>query len=310
VPKISVVVVAYKSRETIGKCLSSLPLVAEVIVVENPAHEHNIDPSSLPGTVQLITMPSNEGFGRASNVGMAAATGHYVLILNPDAWADDPSDVLELAEFLDNNPGAIAVGGRLMLTDGTVQLSCARELTLARVFLEQSMLERLVHGYWIDTSHASAPIKVPQVTGACFAFRRVEGKFLPFDDRFFLYCEDTELMKRLAKHGDIYHLPTAVFHHLLGASSKSSRWFAVACYNRGKELYFEIHHGNLSSFLCFLSNRSGVLLRLLVWSLATVLTLGTFRRFRESAATFLKVLLASTDPYRGSDRPGEHSDTP
>jgi GT2 family glycosyltransferase len=131
--------------------------------------------------------------------------------------------------------------------------------------------------------------------------KRVNGRFLRFDDRFFLYCEDTELMKRLSKHGDIYHLPTAVFHHLLGESSKSSRWFAVACYNRGKELYFEIHHSKLASFTCFLLNRSGALLRLLIWFLATLLTVGTVRRFRENAATFVRVLLAKVDPYPQSD---------
>src|SRR5690606_8399235 len=131
----------------------------------------------------------------------------------------------------------VAVGARLLLPDGSVQPSCANRLTLGAVFLEQTLLEKVFGRYWIDTSRDTTARKVPQVTGACFAMRRVDGQFLRFDDRFFLYCEDTELMKRLSEHGDVYHLPTAVFHHELGSSSSKNRWFAVACYNRGKELY-------------------------------------------------------------------------
>lgn len=296
-PKLSVIVVAYKSRETIGRCLSSLPPGAEVIVIENPFGADDIEETSLPRGIHYRRNERNVGFGRACNQGLHLATADYVLVLNPDAWADRPHDVQKLVDFLDHNSDAIAVGGRLVLPDGTVQLSCARELSLGRVFLEQTLLEKLIKGYWIDTSRETSAIKVSQVTGACFAMKRVDGHFLRFDDRFFLYCEDTELMKRLAPHGAIYHLPTAVFHHELGASSNRNRWFAVACYNRGKELCFDIHHGKPAQVLCFLLNRFGALLRLTMWSILTALTLGTVRRFRENAWTFARVLLAPLDVY-------------
>ncbi|MEO7454571.1 MAG: glycosyltransferase family 2 protein [Fimbriimonadales bacterium] len=298
-PKITIIVVAYRSRETIGKCVSSLPSDAEIIVVDNSSGSEKIEAASLPHGVTLLSNSTNVGFGRACNQGIELAKGEYTLVLNPDAWATAPQDALQLAEFLDENAEAIAVGGRLVLPSGSVQLSCARELTLGAVFLEQTLLEKLVRGYWIDTSSGTKPVKVPQVTGACFMMKRVNGEFLRFDDRFFLYCEDTELMKRLAEHGEIYHLPTAVFHHELGASSNKNRWFAVACYNRGKELYFEIHKGKDASLICLFLNRSGALLRLLIWSISTILTLGMLRRFREAAATFARVLFAPVDSYKG-----------
>jgi GT2 family glycosyltransferase len=300
VPKISVVVVAYKSRETIGKCVSSLPVDAEIIVVENHANAGNIDETSLPSGVTFVRNVNNVGFGRACNQGLEIATGEYALVLNPDAWADSPEDANELASFLNEAADSIAVGGRLLLPDGSVQLSCARELTLWGVFSEQSLLEKIAFGYWIDTSSEKEPLRVPQVTGACFMMKRIDGQFLRFDDRFFLYCEDTELMKRLSEHGMIYHVPSAVFHHELGASSAENRWFAIACYNRGKELYFEIHHGKVASFLCFVLNRSGALLRLLVWSLAALATLGIYRRFRERAKTFGRVFFAPLDIYKNA----------
>lgn len=292
-PKLSVIIVAYKSAATLGKCITSLPGNAEIIVVDNSP------PTDALPNVIYIPMERNEGFGRACNVGLSRAGGDSVLILNPDAWADSPEDVGRLVAALDNG-NVVAVGGRLMLRNGTVQLSCAKRLTLWSVFLEQSLLEKVVRGYWIDTSHDKSPRKVPQVTGACFAMKRINGEFLRFDERFFLYCEDTELMARLSKHGDILHEPNAVFHHQLGASSEANRWWAVACYNRGKELYFQIHYGEAQVAFCFLLNRLGALLRLAIYTVATLITLGTVKRFRTGLSTFFKVLVAPIDPYKSA----------
>jgi GT2 family glycosyltransferase len=130
--------------------------------------------------------------------------------------------------------------------------------------------------------------------GACLMMRKVEL----FDDRFFLYCEDTELCKRLETHGQIRYVPSAKFFHQLGSSSEGARWKSIALYNRGKELYFQIHHGRFSSFICFCIDRKGALLRLLAWSLASLATLGTKERFRRQAAAFWRVLCAPIDPAK------------
>jgi hypothetical protein len=55
----------------------------------------------------------------------------------------------------------------------------------------------------------------------------------------------------------------------LGASSEGeNRWWSIAMYNRGKELYFFIHHGKLSSIICLLMNRFGALIRMVAHALA------------------------------------------
>lgn len=162
--------------------------------------------------------------------------------------------------------------------------------------------------------------------GACLLMRRVDGEFVRFDERFFLYCEDTELCRRLrsgdagapspalprragewaAGHAgeerpsEIWYVPDAVFGHALGQSSIRDRWRAVRYYNRGKELYFRIHHGPASAFACFTLNRLGALLRLIVWGLPALLTLGLLPRFRSQAALFARVLFGPIDPYPGS----------
>ncbi|MCA1996769.1 MAG: hypothetical protein LDL56_06040, partial [Armatimonadetes bacterium] len=71
---------------------------------------------------------------------------------------------------------------------------------------------------------------------------------------------------------------------------------------RGKELYFLLHRGRLAWLACLLLDRLGALFRLLLWTLLTVVTLGTRPRCPESAGLFLRVLFAPisgpSDPRR------------
>jgi GT2 family glycosyltransferase len=136
------------------------------------------------------------------------------------------------------------------------------------------------------------PFPVAQVMGACLMMRPVEL----FDERFFLYCEDTELCRRLARRGKILYVPSARFVHTLGASSQT-RWEAVARYNRGKELFFRIHSGRTASCLCFGLDRLGALLRLIGWSVASPIVGSSGRN---KAVLFWRVLTA---PVSGPRRP-------
>lgn len=183
--------------------------------------------------------------------------------------------------------------------DSSTQNSCCNELTLWAVFCEQTFLEKIFPNstffapYWLtkrilrncSTPNTQNPTPVTQVMGACLMMRPVER----FDERFFLYCEDTELCYRLQKHGEIDYVPDAVFGHELGASSAATRWESVARYNHGKELYFRIHHGRFASAVCLVLDRAGALLRLCGWTIATILTLGSKRSIRAKVALFAKV---------------------
>jgi GT2 family glycosyltransferase len=138
-----------------------------------------------------------------------------------------------------------------------------------------------------------------QVVGACLMLRPVER----FDERFFLYGEDTDLCRRLNRHGQVVYEPAAVFTHELGSSSVGpGRWRSVAHYNRGKELYFALHHGRPAAIACLLLDRLGAALRLLIWGVPTLLTLGRVRRFRDRALLFLRVLTAPVAGPRVSRR--------
>lgn len=295
---VSVIVVSFNTKEKLRRCLGCIEPEHETIVVDNASADGSAEmvASEFPH-VTLIRNENNRGFGAANNQGLDIATGALVLYLNSDCYAS-PGAISQLATVFED-PEVVGAGGKLLNPDGSLQESVARELTLGAVFSEQTLLEKthLTATYWITPKVLAREDKTcPQVMGACLMMRPVER----FDERYFLYCEDTDLCYRLSKHGKIVYEPSAVFTHELGSSSHGAgRWRSVARYNRGKELYFSIHHGAFAAFVCWLLDRWGALLRLLIWLVPTVLTLGLVARFRNQVALFARVL---TFPAQGPDR--------
>lgn len=300
----SVIVVSYNTCDLLRRCLASLGDAHEVIVVDNASQDGSAEMVAREFTdVKLIANPVNVGFGSANNQGLDAMTGDVALLLNSDAFPQ-PGAITRLCEVMEKSDW-VACGGHLKNPDGSTQSSCSNELTLWAVICEQSLLEkifpnsRLFSPYWMTRRLMSEPgdvHEVEQVMGACLMMRPVER----FDEDFFLYCEDTELCRRLRRHGKIAWVKDAEFTHELGASSSTTRWTSIARYNRGKELYFLKHHGRGAMGFCWYLNRHGALLRLTLWGIPTLLTLGLVGRFRRQSTLFLKVLFA---PARGPASP-------
>lgn len=276
---VTVVVVSFNTQDPLRRCLAALASqdVAKVVVVDNGSEDGSVEMvrAEFPA-VDLVDAGENLGFAHANNVGSARASTPLVLFLNSDAYADAEAIGHLAAAFQE---GVVAAGGRLRNPDGTLQESVAGRLTLGAVFLEQTLLERVFGGYWrTKRLPADRPSDVDQVMGACIMVR---NGLVPWDERYFLYCEDTDLCLRLRKHGRILYVPEAGFEHALGTSSRRDPWVGIARYNLGKELFFRIHRGVLQSYVCLSLDRMGALLRLIVKP--------------RQARTFWKVLTASRE---------------
>lgn len=259
---VTVVVVSYNTRDALRRCLAALRgEAAKAVVVDNGSTDGSgaMVRGEFP-EVELVETGENLGFARANNVGAARTATPLVLFLNSDAYAD-PGAIGRLASAFDDVE-TVAAGGRLRNPDGTLQESVAGRLTLGAVLLEQTLLERVFRLYWrTRTLPSERPSDVEQVMGACLMAR---AGLESWDERYFLYCEDTDLCLRLRRHGKILYVPDAGFEHDLGASSRREPWRGIARYNAGKELYFRLHHGVLQSYVCRLLDRAGALLRLIL----------------------------------------------
>jgi len=314
-PDASIIIVSWNTRELLRGCLDSIrqaaaPCVEEVIVVDNDSTDGSAEMvrDGFPHA-KLIANQFNAGFGAANNQGCEIATGDLWLFLNSDAYAE-PGAIDLVAEVFEN-PSVVGAGGRLLNPDGSLQQSTANNLTLWTVFCEQTLLEKalprspLFSPYWTTFRHQdqTAPWETPQIMGACLMVRASAGE--KFDPRYFLYCEDTDLCRRLQRHGKIVHVPTARFTHDLGSSSSKDPTMGIIRYNRGKELYFRIHHGAAAEFVCLLLDRLGALLRLSGWLVLAGLALGRSSRRNAQVRCFWRVLTAPRRSAEGLTRTAE-----
>lgn len=319
-PKVSVIVVSYNTREKLRRCLECIESHHEIVVVDNASEDGSADMvrNAFPG-VKLIASATNLGFGLANNAGCEVATGDLVLFLNSDAYAEAGAIDRLASVFID--PEVVGAGGRLLNPDGSLQASTANDLTLWAVFCEQTLLEKVFPGpgpgqrgttlfspYWttMRCANMTEPWVTPQVMGACLMVRAKKGRPIElFDPRYFLYCEDTDLCLRLNRHGKIMHVPTARFTHELGSSSWKDPALGIIRYNRGKALFFRIHHGELRSLICIGLDCFGAGLRLLAWSLLAALRLFKDPRRNAQARSFYRVFTAPHRSIEGSTRTAE-----
>ena len=221
---VTAVVVAYRSRDTIGSALTAMRPAADAgllhaIVVDNASGDGTADLVARDHPwARLIRNPGNVGYGRGCNVGLAAAESRYVLFMNPDAVL--PADDLRLlVQFMDEHPNAAMAGPMIENPDGSFQGAGALPTPWSTV--AKAM------GLWPDVwqRRPIAPGAPPRSTNwLCGALMLARTDFVRqlggFDPRFFLYYEETDLCRRiLGRGGELWAVGEARAHHVGGAST-------------------------------------------------------------------------------------------
>jgi N-acetylglucosaminyl-diphospho-decaprenol L-rhamnosyltransferase len=242
-PRVDAVIVSYNSSDTLRACVEPLcriPGVA-VTVVDNDSPD---DPLPTIADLPLRTIRSgrNGGFAFGCNLGTAAGSAPYVLLLNPDAKLDTES-LGRLCAVLDDEPAIAVVGPRTIDEDGSlhhtqrnfprVRSSWAQALFLHRVFKSARWADEVI---W-DAAAYERPGSPEWLAGSCLLVRRSALEAIGgLDERFFLYCEDVDLCHRLRDAGhEVRYEPDAVAHHVGGASAP--RGTTLPIYARSRVLY-------------------------------------------------------------------------
>jgi N-acetylglucosaminyl-diphospho-decaprenol L-rhamnosyltransferase len=224
---------------------------AEVIVVDNNSSDSSI--ASLKAAfpaVRIIQNTDNLGFARATNQGIRAGGGDYVLLLNPDTEVR-PGALGALKRFLESQPLAGAVGPKLLNPDGSLQISAYPEPTLFREAWRLFHLDRLrsIGSYPMHSWGNSSPRDVDVLMGACILLpRKVLDECGLLDERFFIYSEDQDLCRRLKNRGwRIFWLPGAEVVHYGGQSTRQVKAEMFVRLYKEKIAYFRTHNGASSA---------------------------------------------------------------
>ncbi|MFC1687734.1 glycosyltransferase family 2 protein [Patescibacteria group bacterium] len=205
---LSIIILNYKTRGLLKQCLRGIELYDmglshEIIVVDN---------ASCDGTREMmksefnrcvfIETKKNIGFGAGMNHGIKTAKGTYVLLLNTDV-AILNNALRTMYDYMEKNQKVGLGGPRLINPDGSVQLSCYRFPSFLVALWRRSPIGKLpliknkLRKYlMIDFNHSNSQ-PVDWVLGACMIVRKEAIKSVGlFDERFFLYVEDTDWCRR------------------------------------------------------------------------------------------------------------------
>jgi N-acetylglucosaminyl-diphospho-decaprenol L-rhamnosyltransferase len=219
--KVSAVVVSHGHAAELARSLPPLQAhVDETVVVANlPGSSEGV-----AGDVKVLENPRPLAFAANVNLGIAATTGEYVLVANPDAVAELDA-VSELVAFADSHARCGIAGPQMRWPDGTWQPSRRRFPTVRGTIVRRTPLRRLRPPYetqrehYALDEHPDKPVEADWMLGAFLLMRRtmldeIDG----WDAGFRHYCEDIDLCYRAAQAGwERWYVPSAVVTHAYAA---------------------------------------------------------------------------------------------
>lgn len=234
--ELSIVIVSHNVREMLAQCLRSVfqalqGIGGEVIVVDNASDDGTVA-ALMPEFPQVCWIPltTNVGFGRANNIGIARARGHYVLLLNPDTLIG-PDTLRAMLAYMEQHPEVGIAGCRVLNRDGSFQETCRRGFPtpwvaftrlfgLERLFPRSRLFARYSQGFRDEQEVGYVEV----ISGAfMFCRREVLRELRGFDPEYFLYGEDIDLCYRAHLAGwRIGYVGTVSILHFKGESTRRS----------------------------------------------------------------------------------------
>lgn len=221
-PVLSACIVLYHSSAQVLRtvqCLQDSDIMLQLYIVDNSPQD-SMGQKILwqcPGATYM-PLGKNRGYGAAHNAVLHNLQSRYHLICNPDVTF--PPDLLSrMVQYMDTHTDVAVLTPRVFNENGTEQHLPKRAPTIR--YLLGGKLERLGKRfaqwraeYTLADEHIIAPTCVEFATG-CFMlvrtayFQQLGG----FDERFFLYHEDSDLSRRMLRKGAIvYHPDMKIVH--------------------------------------------------------------------------------------------------
>ena len=253
---LSIVIVSWNACDYLVHCLDSIKASGcefdvETIVVDNGSSDGSSEAvEELHSDVRVIRLGRNTGFAHANNVGMRAAKGRYIVLVNSDVIVK-PRCLDQLVCFMERNPRVGLSAPLVHNGDGSLQPSCRRLPGLWNTLCRALALDRLAPRMeWVggqvmrDWAHDRQ--RRVQALSGCFMFLRREAldEVGLFDESFFIYAEDMDLCRRLVAGGwGIVFQPEAEIVHFGGVSSANQPVRFAIEKMRAELGYWRKHHG-------------------------------------------------------------------
>ena len=266
--KLLVVVINYRTPEltlrAVEATLRELDGIPEsaITLVENDSRDgsharftEEIAARGWGKRVRLSKSPRNGGFSYGVNQGVRPSLesgdpAEYFYLLNSDA-TPLPGSIRSLLHFLEGHPEVGIAGSQILGTDGTLHETAFRFHNLICEFVSPIQgipgLARFIDPYMVAMPLPTQPTRVDWLAGASMMVRHqvFESAGL-FDERYFLYYEETDFCLRARECGfTTWYVPESRVEHVGAASTgwkdftkpRTPHWF------RGRRYYWLKNRG-------------------------------------------------------------------
>ena len=224
--QLSVIILNYNVRYFLELCVLSVQkslenVDYEIIVVDNNSQDNSCEmmKQRFP-SVKLIENKENSGFPKGNNIGVAAAKGEYICILNPDTVVAEDSFTKVLA-FAKKQKELGIVGVKLI--DGTGNFLPESKRGIPTPFVAFTKITGLYKifpktfgEYYAQHLSENETGKVDILVGAFMLMKRdLYNEIGGFDENCFMYSDDIDLSYMALKKGksNYYFHETSVIHY-------------------------------------------------------------------------------------------------
>lgn len=252
------IIVTYQSAGHIGALLEALQtahkvcLDLKVLVVDNASTDDTLAVVRRFDWVTLVASGGNLGYAAGVNIGSRLVPKERaLLILNPDLMLARGT----LARLLDGleNPGVGVVVPRVENADGSLSPSLRNEPSIGRALVDAvlgSQAARLPRRWsgmvWDPQAYEREQFPDWAVGAVLLVSSACRAAVGDWDERYFLYCEETDFLRRVRAAGlCIRYEPTAVVRHIGGGSGTSDGLYALWAVNTVR--YYSRYHAWPSS---------------------------------------------------------------
>jgi len=213
-----VIVTGAEETELVRRSAPALqPQVDELVIVANGPNSVDGD---LPVAARVVRSDDLRGFSANINAGIAATSGEYVVVSNPDA-VPEPDAIAELVAFADAHPRCGVTGPKMINPDGTLQASRRRFPTIAGSIVRRTPIRLLFpplrwqRRHYLLDAPSGEPMQVDTMLGAFLLMRRTMLDELGgWDPGYQLYVDDIDFNYRAMRAGwERWWVPSAVVHH-------------------------------------------------------------------------------------------------
>ena len=214
---VSAVVVSHGHRAELRESLPALlRQVDDIVVIANSPDSAPDEPAG----VLVIENPRPRSYAANINAGVAATSGDFVLVANPDTVAV-PAAVPILRDFMAVRERCGVAGPRLVNPDGSWQPSRRRFPTVGGTLVRRTPLRRMrpplehQREHYLLDERPTEPVEADWMLGGFLLLRRAMlDELRGYDEGFRMYGEEIDLCYRAAKGGwERWYIPAAVVRH-------------------------------------------------------------------------------------------------